>query len=282
MLSRRLKGNTWYDKEGYYCLCALKDPLSVQYARICDSAEHRRQHFHRHLTPPFLSPTTEPAIRLMVPACPTTRTVRPPSSIRITNRNSGVSVEHVEQLRFDVDRLRRERDDARAEAMRWLEQEKSKLEANAQATALAEVHKQRSAAAAAGSSQEISPTGVELGIVADGNGKRDNSAKAAAAIAKLRAKVERLRKERDEAEEQAAKWLNEQQANLRQQLAADMSMNGGMMNEQVHSQEGADSVSRDEVCGRGRGMGGVTLLHRLLRGCCFRCLPYSDVSCPRW
>lgn len=163
-------------------------------------------------------------------------------------RNSGISVEHVDQLRFDVDRLRRERDDARAEAMRWLEQEKAKLEANAQATALAEVHKQRSAAAAAGSVQEMGAVG-DLGMVVDANGKRDNSAKAAAAIAKLRAKVERLRKERDEAEDQAAKWLNEQQANLRQQLAADMSMNGVM-----NDQDRADSVSRDEVLG---GVGGV-------------------------
>lgn len=98
--------------------------------------------------------------------------------------------------------------------MRWLEQEKSKLEAAAQEAALAD-HTQRSLSSGGGSgSIHAASNGHHEG------GKRDNASKAAAAIAKLRAKVERLRKERDEAEEQAAKWLNEQQAKLKKQLAA--------------------------------------------------------------
>lgn len=44
--------------------------------------------------------------------------------------------------------------------------------------------------------------------------------KTAAALAKLRSKVDRLRKERDGAEAQAAKWLNAQREKLRQEMAS--------------------------------------------------------------
>lgn len=134
--------------------------------------------------------------------------------------------------------------------MRWLEQEKSKLEAAAQEAALAD-HTQRSLGLGGGGSGSIhsSSNGHHEG------GKRDSAGKAAAAIAKLRAKVERLRKERDEAEEQAAKWLNEQQAKLKKQLAA-----AAADELQSNSDFGGGGMTTDGV-DYGDGLGGAAVAH---------------------
>ena len=146
-------------------------------------------------------------------------------TIDTTRRGSEVTagcltMDQADALRGQVDRLRRERNEARADAMRWLEQQHQQQHQQqhhrlpgpspATMTPLSPADEFRggsglpSIAAAAPSGQGASSA---------------NEVKAAAAIQKLKAKVDRLRKERDGAEKQAAAWLQSERERIKQEFA---------------------------------------------------------------
>lgn len=87
-------------------------------------------------------------------------------------------------------------------------------------------------------------------------------AKAAAAIAKLKSKVERLRRERDEAEQQAAAWFREEQEKLARSQQADASpfsattISGGGISSSGGS-VGQSTVGSENGTSGGGGGGGI-------------------------
>lgn len=151
---------------------------------------------------------------------------------------ASVTEEQTNKLRAQVDRLRRERNDARADAMRWLEEHTTSLHLPDPSPSGSKPGSAINAPTPTdvnggggihGSSNGVSHAHQSTrSVVSNGNGDapaaagRDGgggSNKSAAVISKLKSKVERLRKERDEAEIQAAKWLSGQQDKMRQEMA---------------------------------------------------------------
>lgn len=140
-----------------------------------------------------------------------------------------LTLEQADSLRAQVDRLRRERNDARSDAMRWLEQQQQmQLQSQPQPPQLQQQSSMRlpapsPATVTPGSQEDFrSGGGQPSGATAAAGGPgaaSANEVKAAAAIQKLKAKVERLRKERDGAEKQAAAWLQSEKEKLRQEFA---------------------------------------------------------------
>lgn len=135
-----------------------------------------------------------------------------------------MTLSQAESLRAQVDRLRRERNEARSDAMKWLEEQQQSLQLPGPSPAISLdlsaagglINRSRSDRGFCSSGGLPSKAGGDAG----GPGAMNpTDYKAAAAIAKLKAKVERLRKERDGAEKQAAKWLSAQQDKLRREMS---------------------------------------------------------------
>lgn len=122
-----------------------------------------------------------------------------------------------EGLKKLVDRLRRERNSARSDAMRWLEQQRScasPFAGGGDGDENGVFPKTPGRSGGLGSRARSAPDGLVNDMDGGGPSKVMVDAKAAAAIAKLKSKVDRLRRERDDAEKQAAAWLKAEQEKL--------------------------------------------------------------------
>eukprot|EP00752_Nemacystus_decipiens_P008082 g7223.t1 len=132
----------------------------------------------------------------------------------VIEAESHMSRQDAEGLKKLVDRLRRERNSARSDAMRWLEQQRTSTSPSeapgddANGIFPKTPGRSRGLSTRARSAPDGLVSGTDGGV---GATKVAVDAKAAAAIAKLKSKVERLRRERDDAEKQAAAWLRTEQ-----------------------------------------------------------------------
>lgn len=168
-------------------------------------------------------------------------------------KKDSITAEEATALREQVDRLRSERNDARAHAMRWLEEQQSSSRNASPAASPQELPPALTSVNGSVDNADARPKSQELPTSGTGDEPSEREMKAAAVIAKLKAKVSRLRSERDGAEKQAAEWLNNQQEKFKREMAVASAPTGSR--EAVSN--GRGSLDIDANAGADAGGAGV-------------------------